>query len=133
MIPLMFLTIFAGLMCAQNTNTAAPKDSPAPPVDRLLTREEVLMIENSILRLALAQKNYKIEQYQAEVAHIVGEQESVIAAACKSVGVPADRLKSECGMTGFGQDGRPVVGPDGKPVSPRVWWAKPSPPVAEKK
>lgn len=114
----------------QDAKVAPKADAPpvptATPNERLLTTEESLKLENSVLRIKMAEKDFRIEEYKAEVAPAAAVQEEVMQIACKSVGVPADKIHQECGIAGFGPDGKPVNGPDGKPMPRKVWWAKPA-------
>jgi len=124
---LILLAASAALMFGQEAKVTKPADTPQPSAvsERSLTAEESLKIENSILRIALAQKEFRIDEYQKAIAPDSAAQEEVISAACKSVGIPADLVKAQCGLSGFGADGKQPLGQDGKPVPRRVWWQKP--------
>lgn len=125
----MKLILFAALaatMFAQDAKITAPPGSPAPAqTERLLTTEEGLKVENSILRISLAEQKYKLAEYRSEIAPEVAVQEEVLSAACLSAGVPKAELKTNCGVAGFGADGRQAIDKDGKPVPRKVWYIKP--------
>lgn len=100
-----------------------PKDAPKgdKPTERLFTDDEVMRIENTMLKIALAQKEFKIEEYKQRIAQPASVQISIITAACESVGVPKDKIQTECGTSGFAEDGGPAKGPDGKLIPRKVW------------
>jgi hypothetical protein len=113
------------------------KPTPKPeksPTERSLSKEEVWHLKDTIAEIALINTKYKMEDYHKELDPIVADQQATIAAACESIGIPKDKVQSECGVNlGLGPDGKPLNAPDGKPVTPRVWWNKPAPATPEKK
>lgn len=106
-----------------------PKSVPggeAKVTDRQLTEAETLKFQLLSAKLQLLADRFKIAEYQQEAAPLNGEQQTLFASACASVGVPADKVTSECGVDmGLDQAGKPRLGPDQKPVQPHVWWVKP--------
>lgn len=105
--------------------------SLSTPTERPLTETELLKIRATTAEIKLLRDEYKVDEFNQKVQPKSAEQLAVFTAACKSVGVPEDKIQTECGIaTGFDQDGKPMNGADGKPVQPKVWWAKPP---AEKK
>lgn len=123
---LMIVAAMAALSVMGQDAKVAPapeKTAAANPSERPLTEVEVLKLKLAMSQIENLNTKYKIEDYQKEVAPISAEQRAVAVAACKSVGVPEDKVEKECGLS-FGK------GPDGKDVSPRVWKI---PPPAEKK
>lgn len=116
----------AATMFAQDAKVSSAPASPAPAqTERLLTTEEGLKVENSILRISLAEQKYKLAEYRTEIAPDMATQEEVLSAACLSVGVPKAELKTNCGIAGFGPDGKQAIDKDGKPIPRKVWYAKP--------
>lgn len=106
-----------------------PKSVPggeAKVTDRQLTEAETLKFQLLSAKLQLLADRYKIADYQQEAAPLNGEQQTLFASACTSVGVPADKVQAECALdVGLDQAGKPRLGPDQKPVQPHVWWVKP--------
>lgn len=129
------LTLFAASAVLMITAFAQDaKMSPTAPAgptqatERALSENEVLKLQLSIANAQLLQDKYRIQEYQKEIQSISDEQEKIFFEACKSVGVPADKIKTECQVTtGMGPDGKPVMGQDGKPMQGKVWWNKPAP------
>lgn len=127
----MLLAAMTALMNAQSVTTAAkvaPTESApvAKPAERALTETESLKLQLSMANITLLQKKYNIEQYSKDLQPLVAEQEKVAMEACRSVGIPDEKVKTECGInTGIDQDGKPILGADGKPAQPRVWWNRP--------
>jgi hypothetical protein len=120
------LAAMAALMNAQAPVAAKaekPVETVAPktPTEYVFSEDESLKLENAMLRVALLQKEYKIDEYSGKVAPLSSLQREIVAAACLKVGVPADKMQTECGFAGFANDGSPVIGSDGKPVPRRVW------------
>lgn len=124
---LVLIAVFAALTFGQDAKVAS---SPAPPAavqsERPLTNEESLEVENAMVHISLLNKEYKIDDYQKELSPYASTQDKVLSAACLSVGVPQEKLRTECGIAGFGPDGKQMTGQDGKPVPRRVWWNKPT-------
>lgn len=127
---ILFLAALPFLLLAEDA-----KDKPKePPTERALAKEEALLFRLSAAEIQLFQDKYKIratpapsanENYEDEIAPINAERQALAKEVCKSVGVPADHLE-QCGIsTGFDAFGKPVFGPDGKPVPAKVWWVKP--------
>ncbi len=127
------LAASAALMFAQDAKVDKASTLPsAAPTERPLTETESLKLQLTMAQISLLNKKYDIEKYQAELKPLVEEQQAVALAACKSVGVPDDKVQTECALqTGIGQDGKPTMGQDGKSVQAKVWHAIPAP--AEKK
>lgn len=130
-----YLILFAAtaaLMFGQEAKVAVPPSSIPTVTERALSELEVTKLQLSIAQIELLQKKYDIEKYQAELKPHLDAQQAIVGAACKSVGVAEDKITTDCGLsTGIGQDGKPAMGADGKPVQARVWHA--TPPVTEKK
>lgn len=94
----------------------------SPATERPLTETEVLKIQLVAAKIELLQKKYDVAGFQRETQPLSDQQAAIIQAACESVGVPKDKLQAECRVQiGFDQDGKQVMGPDGKPVTPKVW------------
>lgn len=116
---LMTLTLAA---MAQDAKVATGPTPVPVPAERALTSEESLKLQLSQSRILRLQDKYKIAEYQSEVTAIAAEQNAVWLAACKSIGIPDDKIQTECRInTGVDADGKPVLGPDNKPLKPRVW------------
>ncbi len=104
--------------------------SAETPTERGLTEAESLKLQLLAAKIQLVQDKYKIEDFQKEIQPLVNEQEALASALCGSVGIPAAKIKTECGLNLGG------AGPDGKPQAAKVWWQKPQAvamPQAEKK
>ena len=135
------LFLIAALACVAYAQDAKFKGSPTrledagKPTERTLTETEALKLQLIAAKLQLLQERYKIAEFQKDAQPLNAEQETVATAACQSLGIPAEKIRTECGIqTGLGQDGKPLTGPDGKPVVAKVWWVKPAaPPVATEK
>lgn len=115
-------------LAAQDAKVAPPKEvaqAVAAQPESLFTPEEGLKIENAILRISLANQQYKIDEYQKLIAPESAAQDEIISAKCMALGIPKDKVRTECGVAGFGQDGKQPMGPDGKPIPRKVYWAKP--------
>lgn len=96
--------------------------------ERPLTKEESLTLQLSQSRILRLRDKYKIAEYEAEVQPLINDQQVAFVAACKSIGIPDAKIATECRLsTGVDGEGKPVTGPDGKPVAARVWWEKPEP------
>lgn len=129
---LILLPLIATLSFSQETKPA-PKPEKSP-TERSLTKEEVWHLKDTIAEINLINTKYKMEDYHKELDPIVADQQATISAACESIGIPKDKVQSECGVNlGVGPDGKPLNGPDGKPVTPRVSWNKPAPPATPEK
>lgn len=120
---------------------AKPEPSPASvtaapsPTERALSETEVLKLTNANLKIKLLGEKFKLDEYRKEAEAITSEQNAVAVTMCLSVGVPKEFVQTQCGVNlGVDPDGKPLLGPDQKPVQPRVWWQRPAaPPVEEKK
>lgn len=120
------LAALAALSFGQDSKMVSPPAPLPPPTERALSETEVLKLQNSLLQMQVLNKDYKIDEYNSKAKPIIDAQQAIAVAACKSVGVPEEKITTECGITtGIGQDGKPTMGADGKPVQPRVWWQKP--------
>lgn len=117
-------------MMGQDAKVASVPTAPtAAPAERSLSESEVLKIRLSMAQVQLLQDKYKLQDYQKEVKPLLDEQESIVTTACLSVGIPADKVKTECAInTGVDGDGKPLMNPDGKPVQGKVWWNRPAEP-----
>lgn len=127
------------------TNGAGDADiakTPAPQTERLLTDGELWHLKDTMAELANLDAEYKLAEYNAKRAALLQDQMTVITPACLSVSVPQDRISyarpdggtgSDCGITvpGKDKDGKPILGQDGRPLTGRVWNAKPAQPPAE--
>ena len=90
--------------------------------ERELTNEESLRFQLMQSRVARLRDKYKISDYEAEAQQLLNEGRETFVLACKSIGIPDDKIESECMYTtGVDAEGKVVQGPDGKPVKARVW------------
>jgi hypothetical protein len=104
----------------------APKTTE--PNERELSSDDVDKLTITLLKDHLLSDEYKIAEYNAKRAPILAQQQDLHDKLCLSVGVPKDKLSTnECQITGFGQDGAAVLGPDGKPMPHKVYYVKPQP------
>lgn len=121
----MKLSLLMSLALAAMAQDAKVASSPTPipaTSERALAKEESLALQLSQVRVLRLQERYKIQEYQAELQPMANEQQAMWIAACKSIGIPDEKIQTECRInTGVDADGKPVNGPDGKPVTPRVW------------
>lgn len=132
---LMLIAALAATMYGQEAaKVERPKDTATQvTTDRHLTETEVLKLKLTQAQIELLQKKYDIESYQKALKPLSDEQVAVAKSACLSVGVPESKIllgqnDNECGINiGTGPDGSPLLGADGKPQAPRVWWARPVP------
>lgn len=153
---LMILSLTATMLFAQDAKVSAPKDAPASvaiPSERPLTDAEVKDFQLTMAQIALIRQEHDIDGYQEflkmnlkddlaqllrkrfDIAgfetEIKGPSDRQVKNAqtiCKSVGIPDDKIQSECELqVGVYPDGRPELGPDKKPIMPRVFWRKPIP------
>jgi len=129
---LILLTLLTSLIYAQEPKSVVPKQTEKSSNGRDFTDEETYHLAFTISQINLINKNYKIDDYHNEIDPVIADQQAMVAKACESVGVPKDKIKTpECGVSGFGPDGKLLKGPEGRPVTPHVWWNKP--PTPEKK
>jgi hypothetical protein len=124
---LLLIAALAALMNAQAPVAAKPdpKAEAPKPTERLLTESESLKIENAMLKVALAQKKFDIDGYQRTIAEPAAVQHAVFEAACLSVGIPRDKINTECTIQGFMADGSPASDDKGQTMPRRVYWNKP--------
>jgi len=131
-LPLLFL----------HAEDAKPEPKPVP-TERQLTKEESLAFRVFNAQRELLQDKYRIrpipapqgsENWNEDITPINTEQQALVKAVCKSVGVPEDRPE-QCGInSGYDPFGKPILGVDGKPLPAKVWWVKPpAPPSTDKK
>ncbi len=136
---LLMCAALSATMYGQAAKAAPSTEAPQVSTERPLTEAESLKLQLTQAKIQLLQKKYDIEGYQKELAPISAEQMTVAKAACASVGVAEAKMQTECGLaTGFDQDGKTMVGQDGKPVAPRVWkipptTLNPAPPAEKEK
>jgi hypothetical protein len=125
----------ASLSFAQDKTPPANLVGGASPTERNLTEAEALKLQLLAARAQIIQDKYKIQQFQEEMKPITDEQSALAAGLCRSVGIPAELVQTQCSLNlGVDQNGRPIVGADGKPATPRVWWNRPAPaPVTPEK
>jgi hypothetical protein len=109
----------------------APKEAPKQPEGRDLTKAEAADLQITILKLHILNDRYKLDEYQKEAGPISQKQQSLRDSLCKSIGVPADKVNTECGIQGFDSNGDQINGADGKPVPQKVFRV-PQQPVATK-
>ncbi len=127
----LFLMIaFTGLTFAQAPVTAKMDQktltAPTAPAERPLTKEESLGLQLTQTRIVRLQEHYKISEYQAAIQSIGAEGQAIFTNACRSIGIPEDKIATECQYnTGVDADGKPIMGADGKPLAARVWWEVP--------
>ncbi len=132
---LMIFAATAAMMFGQDAKVDKAPSAIAKPTERPLTETESLKLQLSIANLKLLNQEYRLEEYNTKAKPQMDIQQEIAVAACKSVGVPEDKITTECGIaTGIGPDGKPAVDANGKPVQPRVWHVTQAPPpVTEKK
>ena len=100
--------------------------------DRPLTKDELLTFRATMAEVRDLRATYKIAEFNEKIQPKVAEQQKTFFEACKSVGVPEDKINptsgpSECGLaTGLDDNGNPVKDANGKPIAARVWWNKPA-------
>jgi len=106
-------------------------DLPKIATERQLTELEVTKMQLASTKIELAAKKFDIAGYQKEIEPFQADQMAIARGACISVGVPADKVQTECAIQlGVGADGKPLIDQtSGKPVQARVWWSKPAPPA----
>lgn len=127
----------SSLMYGQKVDEPKPKteakaEAPKPEAkERMLTKEESAQLQISILKLHILNDKYKIEEYQSAIAPISQTQQSLRDSLCKSIGVPPDKIASECGIAGFNNEGDQIMGNDGRPIAQKVFRV-PQQPVATK-
>ena len=128
----MALTLGASLYGADQPKDS-PKDSPKDaPKERLLTRDEALELQVTVLKANHLNEQFKISDYQTAMAPISKKQQELHDSLCTSIGVPKDKLATgECQISGFDSNGDPINGPDGKPVPQKVY--RIAPPVTSTK
>jgi hypothetical protein len=137
---LMILAAAAALtMLGQAPNTPAAKVAPdvkaATPAitERAPSKDEILEYRATLAEIKNLRTVYKIDEFNQKVQPKVSEQQKLFADMCRSVGVPEEKItptvgQTECGLNmGVDDDGNPLKGADGKPISAKVWWAKPAP------
>lgn len=109
-------------------------DTP-PPTERQLTKDEVTSFELASARIQVLRAKFHIDDYEKEAKPFQDTLNGIFVAACKSVGVSEELIqKGSCGFTvGVDQEGKPLLGPDGKPITARVVFVKPTQPVVDKK
>lgn len=102
---------------------AQPSAPPAvAATERPLTETELLKIQLTLTRLQLLQDKFHMADFNKEAAVISADQQSIVESVCSSIGVPKDKIQSQCGLaTGLDNDGKPITSADGKPVAARVW------------
>ena len=98
-----------------------PKGSPPIPNESVFTADEIKDLQISFLKIHLLKDEYKIDEFNAKALPLTAKQQAIQEAACKRIGVAPDKINAECGVQGFGKDGDPVNGPDGKPIPPKVF------------
>lgn len=127
---LMGAALSAMTILAQNAKVETQKDTPqAAPSERQLSETEALKLQLIAAKVQLLQDRYKIPAYNDELQPLSAEQLAIAKAVCASVGVPEDKINTECGLNlGIGADGKPLLDASGKPAPTRVWNAKPQPP-----
>lgn len=133
---LVLLAASAVLMIAQDAKVAVPTQAiPAPAMERGLTETEILKLQNAMLQIDNLKKVYKIDEFNEKVQPISESEQVEYVSACKSIGLTDEQIKAqECGFSlGVDMNGKPITGPDGKPVQSRVWRNKPAPVVEPKK
>ena len=127
---IMLAAIAAVSMVGQDAKVApAPAKAMEAKTERALEESESLKIRLSQQKIKNLRADFKIDEFSKQVDPIVNEQRMIFAAACRSVGVPEDKIfaePSQCEFnTGYGPDDKPIVGPDGKPIPAHVKWLKP--------
>jgi hypothetical protein len=127
--------IFVAAMAAFSQELAKvdPKATTpaAKPAERPLTKEEVLTFRATMAEIKNLRAEFRIDEYEKKIKVIANEQQTAATDMCLSVGVPKELVQTQCGITtGLDENGQPLNGPDGKPITPKVFWNKPT---AEKK
>lgn len=116
---------FALSLAAQNVQDA--KANPPAPTERVLTHDEALELQVTILKIHLLNDQFKINDYQAAVAPLSKRQQEIHDSTCLSIGISKDKINTECGISGFDANGDPIIGADGKAVPQRVYRIVPQP------
>lgn len=156
---LFLFAVSTALLCSGQEAAATPpavttpKVAKAVPTERNLADLESLELQIESLRSQLLaarsdllDAKYHIkpmpapgaETWQEESTKLLNTQKTsgdklraLAGAMCKSVGVPEDKMNTECFIDlGMNNDGTPLL-KDGKPVAPTVKWVKPTPPPAK--
>lgn len=94
---------------------------PTPPAEYGLSREQVLEIKLAETEIALLNKEFKIDEYQAKAQPLFAAREKALRAVCAAAGVPDDKVATECALD-VG-----TVQKDGTTSKARTWWNKPVP------
>lgn len=143
---LILLAATAALMFGQEAKVAPAKASaPTISSERPFTSDEVEKLTLATAQIEVLRARFKVDdleakykEFQQEVGPIAAKQEAILKAACTSVGVPEEKIKTGgCGISmGVDATGKPINGSDGKQVASRVWLnpeAKLALPAVEKK
>ena len=125
--------IAASTLLAQDAKVLPPKDvaptvaPKAPNPERAWTEVETLKFQLADEKIRRLREQFHIDEFNKQVTPLSGEQTGILVALCKSIGIPEPLVQQQCGLeTGLDQDGKVKIGPDSKPVTPRVWWQKPA-------
>jgi hypothetical protein len=132
---IVLLAAMSALMMAQDAKMVTNPPAPAkPPSERSLSETEVLKMQNWMLEADRIQKFYKVDEFNEKMKPISMAQHAQYIEACYSIGLTdAEIAAQECGFNiGIDLDGKPIMGPDGKPMPAKVWKIEPAKP-AEKK
>lgn len=128
---LMLLAALAAMtLSAQNAKVAetAPSTPAATvPSQRALTEAEVLKVRLDMQKIKNLQDEFKIAEFNKKAQPISDDEQTVFIVACRSVGIPDDKIQSECALnTGYNPDDTPILDKDGKAIQSFVKWNKPA-------
>lgn len=130
------LILTFALSAQEAAKVPAPKNEPtaSAQTERPLTEAEIWHLKDTVSELSILDSTYKIEEYNAKKNALLADQMSVVRPACESVGVAAEKISAECGVTipGKDKDGKAILGADGKPMTGKVWNSKPPEAPAKK-
>jgi hypothetical protein len=111
------------LMMGQEAKMATAPLPVKVPTERPLTDLEVAKMQNYMLQIDRLQKEFKIQEFNEKVKPFSTAQQAQYAEACHSIGLTDAEIAAQvCGYNvGVDLDGKPILGPDGKPTPAKVW------------
>ena len=129
---LLILAAIAATLAAQpaakpDPKATAPAAETSKPPERAFNEVEILKLRLAAKDIQAAQTKHDIKGFQEEIQEPQATQAGIVIAACKELGIPQEKIQTECGYElGFDDKDKPITR-DGKPVTPRVWKAIPAP------